>query len=77
MGYKACYLLFYSSNIHSDIWAEIFLKFGIAGLPGWLSGSGKESACQCRRHGFDPRSEKIPHAEEQLSLCASTIEPVL
>ena len=23
------------------------------GLPGWLS--GKESACQCRRHGFSPR----------------------
>ena len=27
-----------------------------------------ESACQCRRHRFDPRSGKIPHAEEQLSL---------
>ena len=25
------------------------------------------SACQCRGHGFDPRSRKIPHAEEQLS----------
>ena len=31
----------------------------------WLS--GKESACQCRRHGFDPRSLTIPHAAEQLS----------
>ena len=28
------------------------------GLPGWLS--GKESACQCRRHGFDPWVRKIP-----------------
>ena len=27
------------------------------GLPGWLS--GKESACQCRRHGFDPWVRKI------------------
>ena len=28
------------------------------GLPSWLS--GKESACQCRRHGFDPWVGKIP-----------------
>ena len=30
------------------------------GLPWWLS--GKESACQCRRQGFDPWSGKISHA---------------
>jgi len=28
------------------------------GLPRWLS--GKESACQCRRHRFDPWVRKIP-----------------
>ena len=28
----------------------------LPGLPGWLS--GKESACQCRRHGFSPRGCK-------------------
>ena len=28
------------------------------GLPQWLS--GKESTCQCRRHGFDPWVGKIP-----------------
>ena len=28
------------------------------GLPGWLS--GKESTCQCRRHGFNPWVRKIP-----------------
>ena len=28
------------------------------GLPRWLS--GKESACQCRRHGFDPWVRKMP-----------------
>ena len=28
-------------------------------------------------HGFDPWSRKIPHAAEQLSLCATTTEPVL
>ena len=47
----------------------------IPGLPRRLS--GKESACQCRRHRFDPWSRKIPHSMEQLSLCATTIEPVL
>ena len=45
------------------------------GLPWWLSGN--ESACQCRRHRFDPRSGKIPHAAEQLSPFTTTIEPVL
>ena len=34
-------------------------------------------ACQCRRHGFEPWSGKIPHAVEQLSLCATTTEPAL
>ena len=28
------------------------------GLPWWLS--GKESACQCSRHGFNPWAGKIP-----------------
>ena len=45
------------------------------GLPWWLS--GKESTCQCRRHGFCPWSGKIPHAAEQLSPWAATIEPEL
>ena len=31
----------------------------------------------CRVHGLDPRSRKIPHALEQLSLCAAAPEPVL
>ena len=43
-------------------------------LPWWLS--GKEPACQCRRHRFDLWSRKIPHAREQPSLC-TTIEPKL
>ena len=43
------------------------------GLPWWLS--GKESTCQCGRHRFYPSSGKIPHAEEQLSPCATTVEP--
>ena len=45
-------------------------------LPWWLS--GKESACQCKGHGFDPCSgKKIPHAMEELSPCSATTEPVL
>ena len=43
------------------------------GLPWWRS--GWESACQCRGHGFEPWSGKIPHAMEQQSLCATTTEP--
>ena len=35
------------------------------GLPWWRS--GWESACQCRGHGFEPWSGKVPHAVEQLS----------
>ena len=49
------------------------LKTFVIRLPWWLS--GKESACQCRRHGFDPWSGKIPHDEKQLSLCAATNKP--
>ena len=46
-----------------------------AGLPWWHS--GEESACQCREHGFEPWSGKIPHAAKQLSSCATTTEPAL
>ena len=45
------------------------------GLPGDLV--VKSPSWQCRRHRFDPWSRKIPHAAEQLSLWATTIEPVL
>ena len=37
----------------------------------------KESVCQCRGHGFEPRSGKIPHATEQRSPCATTTEPAV
>ena len=32
--------------------------FEVWGLPRWYS--GKDSACQCRRHGFNPWVGKIP-----------------
>ena len=41
------------------------------GLPWWLS--GKDSACQWRRHGFDPWPRRIPHAAEQLSPCTTLL----
>ena len=42
----------------------VYSKIKKCGLPWWCSGS--ESACQCRGHGFEPWSGKIPHATEQL-----------
>ena len=45
----------------------------IIGLPWWRS--GWESVCQCRGHGFEPWSGKIPHATEQLGPWATTTEP--
>ena len=45
------------------------------GLPWGLS--GKESACQWGRHGFNLWSGRIPHAAEHLSQCTTTVEPVL
>ena len=52
---------------------EYHQKCDILGLPWWSS--GKESAFQCRGHGFDPWSGKIPHAVEQLSPSTTTTEP--
>ena len=49
-----------------------FLKIN-SGLPWWRS--SWESACQCRGHGFEPWSGKIPHAAEQLGPWATTTEP--
>ena len=47
---------------------------GLWGLHWWLSGTGKELACQCRAHGFDPWSGKIPRAMEQRSPHITTTE---
>ena len=44
-------------------------------LPWWLS--GEEFACQCIDMGSIPDLGKIPHAVEQLSPHATTVEPVL
>ena len=52
---------------------KIDFKIKTVGLPWWCS--GWESACQCRGHGFEPWSWKIPHATEQLGPCTTTTEP--
>ena len=49
------------------------LKDYSIGLPWWRS--GWESACQCRGHGFEPWSGKIPYAAEQLGPWATITEP--
>ena len=36
----------------------VFQSISITGFPWWHG--GKESACQCRKYGFDPWAEKIP-----------------
>ena len=41
-------------------------------LPWWSS--GWESTCQCKGHGFNPWSGRIPYAVRQLSPCATTTE---
>ena len=42
------------------------------GLPRWLS--GKESACWCRRRGFDPWARKIPWSRNGIPLQYSCLE---
>ena len=37
---------------------KTFVRIILFGLPTWLS--SKESACQCKRHGFSPWVRKIP-----------------
>ena len=51
----------------------LMIKNKISGLPWWRS--GWESACQCRGHGFEPWSGRIPHAAERLGPWATIAEP--
>ena len=51
------------------------LKCRLLRLPWWLS--EEESAFQCRGHRFNPWSNKIPHALEQVSPWATTTEPTV
>ena len=65
------------SGVQLELQTRLFLwtwlRIGNQGLPWWRG--GWESACQCRGHGFEPWSGKIPHAAEQLGPWATTTEP--
>jgi len=63
--------LFFSHPAENIRKRWIHVKTTLHRLPWWLS--GEEAACQCPGCGFDPRSRKIPHAGEQLSLCTTTV----
>ena len=65
----------YTMEYYSAVKEFDFLNFKIIRRLPWLS--GKESACQWRRHRFNPWSGKVPYVAEQLSLGATTIETVL
>ena len=62
-------------KLMQPLWTTVwrFLKKLKIGLPWWRS--GWESAYQCREHGFEPWSGKIPHAAEQLGPWATITEP--
>ena len=64
-----------SGDMETDIKSLVLLnkQTNLHGLLWWLR--GKEYNCQFRRHRFDPWSEKIPHAVEQLRPYAPVIEP--
>ena len=75
----AIYTDHFSCTLESGVW--LIHKSGQSeeqnasgGLPWWRS--GWESACQCRGHGFEPWSGKIPHAAERLGPWATITEPV-
>ena len=68
---KQCGVGKYQKNWKVEIWREN----DSVGFPWWLSGD--KSACPCRRHRFDSWSGKIPCVVEVLSLCTTTIDPVL
>ena len=61
------------TQVRSNKMQTLNIKKITLGLPWWRS--GWESACQCRGHGFEPWSGKIPHAMEQLGPWATTTEP--
>ena len=71
-GWNSKFYVMYILSQWKFLKNELLLK-ALSGLPWWRS--GWESACQCRGHGFEPWSGKIPHAVEQLGPCVTTTEP--
>ena len=69
---NSCKVLIMVSS--KQLFQLLCLKEALEGLPWWFS--DWESTCQCRGHGFNPWSRKIPHDMQQLSPCATITEPV-
>ena len=69
-NFLLCKMRIPPSYLTAVLWG---LNENILGLPWWRS--GWESACQCRGHGFEPWSGKIPHTVEQLGPWATIAEP--
>ena len=57
-------------------WQENILVCLLIKAWGFPGGCSKDSARQWRRHGCDSWSGRISHAEEQLSPCTTTTDPV-
>ena len=47
-----------------DFFFSYFLGMGRTKILGFPLDSGKESTCQCRRHGFDPWGQEDPLEKE-------------
>ena len=50
------------TGLKNQLWGDLIQSSFHGGFPG--SSGGKESACQCRRHGFNPWVRKIPWRRE-------------
>ena len=73
LSYSKRFVLVSLKAKNAFIW-NLLQEWSPSGLPWWLL--GKESTCQCRKHGLNPWSGKIPHAEER-SACVPRLETVL
>ena len=71
-GYSVPFLASNWNRLGISLVAQ-WLRIRLPGLPWWRS--GWESACQCRGHGFEPWSGKIPRAAEQLGPWATITKP--
>ena len=65
---------FYIQNAKHQVLQRTIFNIPCQYFPGSLV---VKNSCQHRRHGLHPWSGKIPHAPEQLSPHATSIEPVL
>ena len=72
-GLQHCRQILYHLSYQRSPLLRKQLKHKSRDFPGGLVAGSP--TCQGRGHRFDPFSRKIPHAEEQLSLCAKTTEP--